>query len=401
MMWLIFALLVSLAAFFIILPLFKKEIENESLSLNMEQLENNSVFKEQKIKLSKMLEDGLVDITEYSKLILEYERISLRDADGYSKPTTNISDNKGSWILLLCLLLMPIFVFSMYNSLGASADLNIAHLLEKRSNLGLSKLGRVELNKNLQEKIYKRLQDKPNHAYYLITLAQLKMENRDFLGAKESYLKILKLRPNDSDLLSEYAQALYFSENRKFTKEVKSIINKTIKLNPNNAVALGLNGINYFEQGLYRLAIKSWENALKVTKKNTPEANALNTSILHAKKFTNVNNYRLSVEIEIPEKYRINKDNIIYIYAREWEGSPKPLAAVKFKLSNLPKVVLLDDSMGMMGPKTLSSVEFLEIIARISASGSVTPLPGDYQGSTGKFNAKEQKKAKININIEL
>lgn len=399
-MWLIFALLVSLAAFFIILPLFKKEIENESLSLNMEQLENNSVFRDQEIKLSNMLENGLIDITEYSKLILEYQRISLRDTDGYSKPTTNISDNKGSWILLLCLLLMPIFVFSMYNSLGASTDLNIAHLLKKRANLGLNESGR-ELNINLQEKIYNRLQDKPNHTYYLITLAQLKMENRDFLGAKESYLKVLKLRPNDSDLLSEYAQALYFSENRKFTKEVKSIINKTIKLNPNNAVALGLNGIDYFEQGLYRLAIISWENALKVTKKNTPEANALNTSILHAKKFTNINNYRLSVEIEIPEKYRINKDNIIYIYAREWEGSPKPLAAVKFKLSDLPKVVLLDDSMGMMGPKNLSSVEFLEIIARISASGSVTPLPGDYQGSTGKFNAKEQKKAKININIEL
>ena len=93
-MWLIFALLVSLAAFFIILPLFKKEIENESLSLNMEQLENNSVFRDQKIKLSNMLENGLIDITEYSKLILEYQRISLRDADGYSKPTTNISDNK-------------------------------------------------------------------------------------------------------------------------------------------------------------------------------------------------------------------------------------------------------------------------------------------------------------------
>lgn len=401
MMWLIFALLVSLAAFFIILPLFKKEIENESISLNMEQLENNSVFKDQKIKLSKMLEEGLIDITEYSKLILKYERISFREADGYSEPITTISDNKGSWILLLCLLLMPVFVFSTYNFLGASADLNISHLLEKRANLSLNDLERVELNKNLQEKIYNRLQGKPNHIYYLITLAQLKIENGDFLGAKESYLKTLKLRPNDSDLLSEYAQALYFSENRKFTKEVRSIINKTIKLNPNNAVALGLNGIDYFEQGLYQLAIISWENALKVTKKNTPEANALNTSILHAKKFTDEKNYRLSVEIEIPEKYRINKDNIIYIYAREWEGSPRPLAAVKFKLSNLPKVVLLDDSMGMMGPKTLSSVEFLEIIARISASGSVTPLPGDYQGSTGKFNAKEQKKVKIHINIEL
>jgi cytochrome c-type biogenesis protein CcmH len=400
-MWLIFALLVSLAAFFIILPLFKKEIENESVSLNTEQLDSGLTFKDQKARLSKMLEEDLIDITEYSKLILEYERILLRGADRYSKPITNISDNKGSWVLLLCLLLMPIFVFSMYNFLGASTDLNIAHLLDKRANSGLSKLRRVELNKNLQEKIYNRLQDKPDHTYYSITLAQLKMENQDFLGAKESYLKILKLRPNDSDLLSEYAQALYFSENRKFTKEVRSIINKTIKLNPNNAVALGLNGINYFEQGLYRLAIISWENALKVTKKNTPEANALNASILHAKKFTNVNNYRLSVEIEVPEKYRINKDNIIYIYAREWEGSPRPLAAVKFRLSDLPKVVFLDDSMSMMGSKTLSSVEFLEIIARISNSGSVTPLPGDYQGSTGKFNAKEQKKAKIDINIEL
>jgi cytochrome c-type biogenesis protein CcmH len=400
-MWLIFALLVSLAAFFIILPLFKKEIENESVSLNTEQLDSGLTFKDQKARLSKMLEEDLIDITEYSKLILEYERILLRGADRYSKPITNISDNKGSWVLLLCLLLMPIFVFSMYNFLGASTDLNIAHLLDKRANSGLSKLRRVELNKNLQEKIYNRLQDKPDHTYYSITLAQLKMENQDFLGAKESYLKILKLRPNDSDLLSEYAQALYFSENRKFTKEVRSIINKTIKLNPNNAVALGLNGINYFEQGLYRLAIISWENALKVTKKNTPEANALNASILHAKKFTNVNNYRLSVEIEVPEKYRINKDNIIYIYAREWEGSPRPLAAVKFRLSDLPKVVFLDDSMSMMGSKTLSSVEFLEIIARISGSGSVTPLPGDYQGSTGKFNAKEQKKAKIDINIEL
>jgi cytochrome c-type biogenesis protein CcmH len=400
-MWLIFALLVSLAAFFIILPLFKKEIENESVSLNTEQLDSGLTFKDQKARLSKMLEEDLIDITEYSKLILEYERILLRGADRYSKPITNISDNKGSWVLLLCLLLMPIFVFSMYNFLGASTDLNIAHLLDKRANSGLSKLRRVELNKNLQEKIYNRLQDKPDHTYYSITLAQLKMENQDFLGAKESYLKILKLRPNDSDLLSEYAQALYFSENRKFTKEVRSIINKTIKLNPNNAVALGLNGINYFEQGLYRLAIISWENALKVTKKNTPEANALNASILHAKKFTNVNNYRLSVEIEVPEKYRINKDNIIYIYAREWEGSPRPLAAVKFRLSDLPKVVFLDDSMSMMGSKTLSSVEFLEIIARISDSGSVTPLPGDYQGSTGKFNAKEQKKAKIDINIEL
>jgi cytochrome c-type biogenesis protein CcmI len=153
-MWLIFALLVSLAAVFIVLPLFKKEIDNqnEPSSLNIELLENISVFRDQKTELSAMLKDDLIDITEYSELISEHEYILLRETGGHSKPIKNFSDNKGSWMLLLCLLLMPIFVFSMYNFLGSSSDLHIANLLEKRANLGVNEADHVELNKNLQEK---------------------------------------------------------------------------------------------------------------------------------------------------------------------------------------------------------------------------------------------------------
>ena len=54
-----------------------------------------------------------------------------------------------------------------------------------------------------------------------------------------------------------------------------------------------------------------------------------------------------------------------------------------------------------MGGKTLSSVDFLEIIARVSMSGSVTPMPGDYQGTTGKLRAETQNKIQIQINSKL
>ena len=401
-MWLIFALLILLAAALLIFPLIKKKPHQQynSGDINNELKENIAVFKDQEAESSQMLEQGFIDEAEYSDLISEYKYTLLANVKGQLKLKKNNKES-GSWVLLVCLLLMPIFVFVTYSFLGASHDLHISNLLDKRTFNQMSDLDRIKLNKKIQMEIYESLTDDPTQINYLIALAQLKMENKNFFGAKETYLKALNYKPNDPKLLSEYAQAIYFSENRRFTKDLNEILDKTLKLNPNNSLDLGLNGIKQFEQGRYKLAVLSWKNALKTIAGNSKEADALNSSILYAEKYISVNDFKIPIEITIPEVYKIDKDKVIYIYAREWQGITKPLAAVKFKLSELPEIVFLDDSMSMSDGRSLSSIEFLEIIARVSISGEVTPLPGDYQGTTGKFNFKEQKKAKININNKL
>jgi hypothetical protein len=55
----------------------------------------------------------------------------------------------------------------------------------------------------------------------------------------------------------------------------------------------------------------------------------------------------------------------------------------------------------MMSKKNLSSFEFVEVVARVSMSGLVTPSSGDYEGSTGKIRLKKGKVALIQINKQL
>ena len=323
------------------------------------------------------------------------------DTTKKSKPIEKKYINRGAWLILLSLLLMPVFAFSVYHILGASTDLDITNLLKKRASVFMSNEDRIDLNNTIQKKMSDRLLDEPEHPFYLVALAQLKMEDGDFIGARLLYSEALDTRPNDSDLLSEFAQAIYFSEDKKFTKEVNSVLDKALALSPNNTTALGLQGIRYFESGQYKLAIKSWKNALTATTQGTAEANALSSSILYAKNLIQEDKYNLSIEVSISPEYKINEGKVVYIYAREWKGSPKPIAAVRLNVSELPKVVILNDTMSMMGGKSLSSVDFLEIIARVSMSGSVTPMSGDYQGTTGKFKVKTQNRAQIQINSKL
>jgi cytochrome c-type biogenesis protein CcmH len=227
------------------------------------------------------------------------------------------------------------------------------------------------------------------------------MEGGDFAGAKLSYSMALVTRPNDSELLSEYAQAAYFSEDKKFNETVNLILDKALLLDSGNKIALGLQGIRFFELGDYGSAVKSWENALLSTPMNTPESNALELSISYARKFLKENKDSLSVKVTLSPEYKLRMDAVVYVYVKEWGGSSKPLAAVKLAVKNLPAIINLEDDITMMSKKNLSSFEFVEVVARVSMSGLVTPSSGDYEGSTGKIRLKKGKVALIQINKQL
>ena len=59
-----------------------------------------------------------------------------------------------------------------------------------------------------------------------------------------------------------------------------------------------------------------------------------------------------------------------------------PLAIVRATASELPRQFRLDDSLGMAGGTTLSSVAQVRIEARISRSGEAMPKSGDLRGES-------------------
>jgi cytochrome c-type biogenesis protein CcmH len=70
----------------------------------------------------------------------------------------------------------------------------------------------------------------------------------------------------------------------------------------------------------------------------------------------------------------------LFVFARETNGPPMPVAIMRATKKDLPFTFRLDDSNSMMPSRTLSSVAMVVIVARLSKSGQAMPQSGDMEG---------------------
>jgi len=90
----------------------------------------------------------------------------------------------------------------------------------------------------------------------------------------------------------------------------------------------------------------------------------------------------LRVLVELAAGMQTDAASTVFVFARERGGPPMPLAVARVPASALPALVQLDDSMAMTPGRTLSSAgDNVDIVARLSKSGSATPATGDIEGS--------------------
>ena len=70
----------------------------------------------------------------------------------------------------------------------------------------------------------------------------------------------------------------------------------------------------------------------------------------------------------------------LFVFAREMNGPPMPVAIVRATKKDLPFTFRLDDSTSMMPSRKLSDVGMVVIVARLSRSGKAMPESGDLEG---------------------
>ncbi|MEH6469212.1 MAG: c-type cytochrome biogenesis protein CcmI, partial [Porticoccus sp.] len=362
---------------FVIYPLLKKSPQQLS---TVPVSTNVALFNERLSELDNQRADGDLDEAQYGELVAEQQRLLLADEPQHSQ--RNISKGRGAWLLLTGLLLIPLLAFSLYQMLGASDDVVITQLLEKRASESTSP-NDLLVKQQLKNKISRRLLSQPDNLYYLLILARLHMEDSDFQQASIAYEGAVRLTPNDANLLAEYAQAAYFRDGNVFEDGAGAVLDNALALDPGNLTAQGLHGIRSFESGDYQQAIASWQIALRAIHPNTPQARALQSGIARARSQLGEALPSVKVQVTISPELAISPEMVVYVYAREWQGMPMPLAVAKLQAADLPATVTLDDTMAMPGGKLLSSVETVEVVARLSVSGSATPAEGDFEGSSG------------------
>ncbi len=223
-----------------------------------------------------------------------------------------------------------------------------------------------------------------------------------FAESTKAYAQLVRLLPNDAQVLADYADALAVANGRTLKGEPTALVNKALAIDAKNLKALALAGTAAYELKDYAQAVSRWELALTVAtdpaikrqiEDSVASAKAVAsgetlgaTSALASARTAGgssaASGALVSGRVILADDLiaRAAPDATVFIFARPVNGSRMPVALLRRKVRDLPVDFVLDDSTAMVRDVKLSQVPMVVIGARISARGDVMPQPGDMQG---------------------
>ncbi len=418
-LWLIFAILILLAFSFIfwpLLPFFRKN----KLVHTVQKQQNINIFHDRLHELELERDQGTLEQETFITLKAELEKTLLQDAqnqDNKELKQVNVSSIHWSIAISLCLVLI-IVSLGMYFQIGRSSDLIISQTMADQTG-GQQTEGKTpppSMEKSIALLESKIAQD-PNNKEKLFLLANSYAMVNQFDKASKIYEKMAELvEPNSEEhasLKGAQAQSLFQASGEKMTPEIQLIIQQALTIDPLEPSSLMLQGIEAFTSTNYKNAITFWEKAKKksgeeqVTRFINPAIKAaeqklgITSTQVQASQNNDSNKSSSSVTINLSLssslKSQVNDEQVIFVFARP-VGGRMPLAAERIKVKDLPVRIVLDDTKAAMPTAKISSVETVEVTARISLSGQLMPQKGDLFATVKNIVVKDNPTLALEIN---
>ncbi len=267
------------------------------------------------------------------------------------------------------------------------------------------------------DKLAERMKNEPDSAEGWAILARSYARMGRHAEAVPAFDKAVSLAPQDARLLADYADTVAMKNDRNLEGEPTKLVERALKLEPDNAKALALAGTAAFNRKDYPIAVRHWERLAKVTTPDAPFMAQLQSSIDEARTLggmpagprlaqatpsagpvapagaapANGNAPATASAATVTGTVRLSPallkqaapDDAVFIYARAAEGSRMPLAILRHQVKDLPLSFKLDDNMAMSPAAKMSLFPKLIISARVSKSGQAAPVAGDLTGDSG------------------
>jgi cytochrome c-type biogenesis protein CcmH len=269
------------------------------------------------------------------------------------------------------------------------------------------------------EKLAEHLKAKPDDAQGWFMLARAYVVMGKPADAVSAFDRASKLRPDDADLLADYADAMAMAHGRSLEGEPAKLVERALKADPANPKALALAGTVAFDRKDYQGAVGYWEALAKLAPPDSQFAQQLQTSLAEARRLAGVPATTTptapattatttapappqtsaptpsamaavageagvsgTVSLAPALQNRVAPEDTVFVFARAADGPRMPLAVLRKKAKDLPLQFKLDDSMAMSADTRLSTAGRVVVGARISKSGNPMPQPGDLQALT-------------------
>ncbi len=424
-LWMGFAVLLLIAVLFLLLPLLKQRKADEVTGSDVQQ-DNVIIFRDRLAELDAEKEQGTLEESAYQALKAELEKSLLQDVAGkqqleYKNQPLQVQQAVVVFGVVLVLMISSI---AIYLNLGRSDDY-ADYLALKEQGEAVQVSADAPQKKapdfaKAVEMLEQKLAENPDDFDKYVLLANSYAAMGNFKKSAEVYATLAeRIGPDNKDYAAvkgSYAQALFQAQGEQFTEEVNAAVGQALAADAQESTALMLKGIQAYMQADYAQAIELWQQAKvksgKVqierfiepaiadarSKAGMPPAEAV---AVVAKPTQPVANGAAQIIVNIsldPElQAKVSPEHTVFVFARA-VGGRMPLAIERIQVKDLPKRIVLDDSKAAMPTATISTVEQVDIIARVSLSGTPKPQAGDLfvQLDQVKVNAGKELNLVIN-----
>ncbi len=398
---------------------------------------NVSLYRDHLADLDASLKIGSIDQDQYDQLKNELERNLIEDSNvsrisrGNDGVDASVANNSSAHslvtqkrskvhipIFLSFIVILPVACIFLYQNLGNADAVILEGKLIRQTQLQEQlmissepeKLGDElqQLGRDIVDGLVDRSVKTEIDLDTRVLLARNAVTIGDFNTAIENFQIVLDAQPQAAQVMVELAQAIFINADSNAVPIVGVLATQALSIEPNNVMGLGLLGISNFQAGEYRAAINYWEQAINIYPPGSQNALALQNGVEQARlrlvssvgataqqdalqaDATDIAavTAKITVNVSVTDDVPFKPDQVVFIYARAWQGAKLPLAITRVMASQLPISVDLDDTMAMAPQFKLSSAETVQLVARISITGNPIAAEGDWEVLSGPIQLK-------------
>lgn len=290
--WLICMAMLVVALMYVLPPALSAETST-SIDENARRNANIAIYRDQLAELEADMRNGIVSQEQYAQDRDDIERRLLEDTTTEKNTKKPVAlpgvARKHAYMVGVGLALVAVIFYlrvgspnSITNAAATTTSAPTTATAPAGPAGAPAERSQAQIEANVAA-LAKRLQSNPSDAQGWTMLARSYVSMERFGEATGAYAKATELTPNDADLWAEYARASAIAAGGKFEGQPMELIDRALKVDPNNARALGLAASAAYEAKNYQKAIDYWQRVLKQMPPDPEATEVINARIKEAK----------------------------------------------------------------------------------------------------------------------
>lgn len=373
MFWLLAVVLVVLALGFAAWPLWRGTSRVDPASGDRRRV-MRALYRDRVAELEAEALSGQLDVATRDQVVAELganllEEIQSVAGHSAAEPSPGPGSRRVAWMLAVSL---PLCGIAVYLSVGEPSAIGIAGAAEVLNLDPEADRARIEdWQKRLQRRVDQRGGDA--QSWYLLGVSRLQLGA--FEEAAGAFERTHELVGDDPNVDLYWLQARYLADGGALSESGRALAARLLDSQPGHPMVQEMLAVDAYRRGEFRAAVEHLNLAL-----NNPLSPQRQAALLGglAQARSRMGELTPSVEVAVALPDAAPRDATLFVIARP-PGGGMPYAVVRRPAGLLPLSVHLDDTVSMSRGRSLSGAERIEVVVRLSRSGSPQAAPGDWE----------------------